>query len=379
MTQKQVYSNYHPPTYEACNIILLNMKNHYRRLYSVKPAVDTSPPESYKLLTRKTSRSLSCLDLSLSNLSSFKLCQRPDIKHEVQNHEMQRTAKSINKRHSCIGVDKAANQHCRERNRVKPSISSCHRNPRTVLINMENSKVYTPKEKVLDSGKACSESSQDSAYNEGEIGSSERGSRTPTPETVVNTSSKIASNPALGSSTYCRRTRSYLYLKFLAEITDEILKKGVVTNKALKRIFNHHLEANIYHLNQHRMQLELETLRNKLGIPEDDAQNAADFGVGSGEGPTCQPLFHDLPGFDDQMSTKSVLQKGLLTSKWPGRLKFWKLLLCSVTIRNSSIVYNQASKVWLRICGRSVCQFLNLKSVVKGHPVIRIIVRKSVG
>lgn len=35
-----------------------------------------------------------------------------------------------------------------------------------------------------------------------------------------------------------------MYIKFVRDITEEVLEKGIFTNKALKKIFQNHIEVN---------------------------------------------------------------------------------------------------------------------------------------
>lgn len=45
------------------------------------------------------------------------------------------------------------------------------------------------------------------------------------------------------------RSEDLLYAKFIRDITEEVLRKGVFTNKALKTIFHNHIESHKQFLN----------------------------------------------------------------------------------------------------------------------------------
>ncbi|XP_054257800.1 spermatogenesis-associated protein 7 homolog [Macrosteles quadrilineatus] len=70
-----------------------------------------------------------------------------------------------------------------------------------------------------------------------------------------------------------------MYIKFVRDITEEVLEKGIFTNKALKKIFQNHVEVNKQFLDMRRMQEEVDKLQLELGIPNDDGLDKDNYGV----------------------------------------------------------------------------------------------------
>ncbi|OXA42654.1 uncharacterized protein LOC110859391 isoform X2 [Folsomia candida] len=77
-----------------------------------------------------------------------------------------------------------------------------------------------------------------------------------------------------------RLTTDDKYLNFLTEVTDDIVTRGIYTNKGLKMLFKDHAERH-RELNVDRMTELLDKLRMDLGIPKDDKLNRLEFGYGS--------------------------------------------------------------------------------------------------
>uniref|UniRef100_A0A8D9A1S9 Uncharacterized protein n=1 Tax=Cacopsylla melanoneura TaxID=428564 RepID=A0A8D9A1S9_9HEMI len=136
-----------------------------------------------------------------------------------------------------------------------------------------------------DMGSQCSTSSKDSAYNEGEGNSSnDDGSRGSSPgcknqPNKSTTSSRSSKSWSVQKTN--RRNEDALYVKFLRDITDDILNKGVYTNKGLKLVFQKHINDNMNRLNFNRMKEEVEKLGDKIGIPKNEEDDRIDFGLGS--------------------------------------------------------------------------------------------------
>ncbi|KAM6464240.1 spermatogenesis-associated protein 7 isoform 2-T2 [Liasis olivaceus] len=61
-----------------------------------------------------------------------------------------------------------------------------------------------------------------------------------------------------------------LYLNFIQDITDEILKLGLFSNRALERLFERHIEQNKNHLDKNKMRHLLEILKVDLGCSKEE-------------------------------------------------------------------------------------------------------------
>jgi hypothetical protein len=72
------------------------------------------------------------------------------------------------------------------------------------------------------------------------------------------------------------------YYHFLTKVTDDIVTRGIYTNKGIKTVFKSHLMKNA-NLEMDKMLSLLERLRIDMGVPKDDSLNQLDFGYGSVE------------------------------------------------------------------------------------------------
>ncbi|XP_053233559.1 spermatogenesis-associated protein 7 isoform X4 [Podarcis raffonei] len=66
------------------------------------------------------------------------------------------------------------------------------------------------------------------------------------------------------------REEELLYLNFIQDITDEILKLGLFSNRALERLFERHIEQNKNHLDETKMRHLLEILKVDLGCSKEE-------------------------------------------------------------------------------------------------------------
>uniref|UniRef100_A0A670Y7Z9 Spermatosis associated 7 n=1 Tax=Pseudonaja textilis TaxID=8673 RepID=A0A670Y7Z9_PSETE len=66
------------------------------------------------------------------------------------------------------------------------------------------------------------------------------------------------------------REEELRYLNFIQDITDEILKLGLFSNRALERLFERHVELNKNHLNKNKMRHLLEILKVDLGCNREE-------------------------------------------------------------------------------------------------------------
>lgn len=70
------------------------------------------------------------------------------------------------------------------------------------------------------------------------------------------------------------------YLEFVVDITNDILLRGIYTNKVLKQVFNSHLEKKKHQLSREKMEQAVKQLKTDLGIIDDDVVNSQTFGYG---------------------------------------------------------------------------------------------------
>ncbi|XP_074091676.1 spermatogenesis-associated protein 7 isoform X2 [Macrotis lagotis] len=64
-----------------------------------------------------------------------------------------------------------------------------------------------------------------------------------------------------------------LYLSFIEDVTDEILKLGLFSNRILERLFERHIEQNKHHLEEKKMRHMLHVLKLDLGFsPEEKSE-----------------------------------------------------------------------------------------------------------
>ncbi|XP_043845925.1 spermatogenesis-associated protein 7 isoform X2 [Dromiciops gliroides] len=69
------------------------------------------------------------------------------------------------------------------------------------------------------------------------------------------------------------REEELLYLSFIEDVTDEILKLGLFSNRVLERLFERHIEQNKHHLEENKMRHMLHVLKVDLGCtPEEKSE-----------------------------------------------------------------------------------------------------------
>uniref|UniRef100_A0ACB8G5I8 Uncharacterized protein n=2 Tax=Sphaerodactylus townsendi TaxID=933632 RepID=A0ACB8G5I8_9SAUR len=102
-------------------------------------------------------------------------------------------------------------------------------------------------------------------------------------KTLSQFSSPRVTSPCSGQSPMMRRIQAeeeeLLYLSFIQDITDEILKLGLFSNRALERLFERHIEQNKNHLNETKMRHLLEILKEDLGCNQDKKEGFDSFGL----------------------------------------------------------------------------------------------------
>ncbi|XP_015282053.1 PREDICTED: spermatogenesis-associated protein 7 [Gekko japonicus] len=108
-------------------------------------------------------------------------------------------------------------------------------------------------------------------------------------------SSPRVTSPCSGQSPMMRRIQAeeeeLLYLSFIQDITDEILKLGLFSNRALERLFERHIHQNKNHLNETKMRHLLEILKEDLGCNQEKKEG---FGLVRNEPAEHLQLPHKL-------------------------------------------------------------------------------------
>ncbi|XP_034274171.1 spermatogenesis-associated protein 7 isoform X2 [Pantherophis guttatus] len=93
-------------------------------------------------------------------------------------------------------------------------------------------------------------------------------------KTISRLSSPRAISPCSVESPTMRKIQAeeeeLRYLNFIQDITDEILKLGLFSNRALERLFERHIELNKNHLNKNKMRHLLEILKVDLGCNREE-------------------------------------------------------------------------------------------------------------
>ncbi|NWR41285.1 SPAT7 protein, partial [Regulus satrapa] len=65
------------------------------------------------------------------------------------------------------------------------------------------------------------------------------------------------------------REEELLYLTFIEDVTNEILKLGIFSNRVLDQLFECHIEANKNRLDEGKMRQMLDVLKSDLGCSQD--------------------------------------------------------------------------------------------------------------
>ncbi|NXX68346.1 SPAT7 protein, partial [Spizella passerina] len=65
------------------------------------------------------------------------------------------------------------------------------------------------------------------------------------------------------------REEELLYLTFIEEVTNEILRFGIFSNRVLDQLFKFHIEENKNRLDEGKMRQMLEVLKSDLGCDQD--------------------------------------------------------------------------------------------------------------
>ncbi|XP_060063044.1 spermatogenesis-associated protein 7-like [Ylistrum balloti] len=67
------------------------------------------------------------------------------------------------------------------------------------------------------------------------------------------------------------------YVEFMKEVTDDVLNRGVFTNRVLKQVFQNHIEKRKGHLDEHKMRGVLDEIRRDLGIPHESDSDISSY------------------------------------------------------------------------------------------------------
>lgn len=320
------------------HLLYAHMSNHYRRVYSAKSTVDTSPPHG--AIRRRQPHTSSCspteCELGLADIIASDTKNSPCtytrhtwtqtelLSHtrRVASHKQQRECvEGERERHR--GWTPAKNEswsYCK----TAPDIMDRHANrfklpdtafkPRILKTDVQSRlrdlRVYHPpsrkgqphdcgelqvrkhvhKQQKLEDQQSeeeaalgetsvrCSdlydpqkhvsskESSHDSAYNGGvSSGTASRGLSPVAMCPIV-----LAGRPTTQKSLPAKTKEDAAYMKFVHDITEDVLARGIYSDRGLRQLFQRHMADNEGQLNLDRMQDEVARLCEQLGIPQAD-------------------------------------------------------------------------------------------------------------
>ncbi|PNF36552.1 hypothetical protein B7P43_G15879 [Cryptotermes secundus] len=110
------------------------------------------------------------------------------------------------------------------------------------------------------------ESSRDSAYNGGvSSGTASRGLSPIAMCPIV-----LAGRPTAHKSLPAKTKEDAVYMKFVHDITEDVLARGIYSDRGLRQLFQRHIADNEGQLSLDRMQDEVARLCEQLGIPQPD-------------------------------------------------------------------------------------------------------------
>jgi spermatogenesis-associated protein 7 len=66
------------------------------------------------------------------------------------------------------------------------------------------------------------------------------------------------------------REEEIRYLNFIKEVTDDIIARGVTTNRVINNIFEYHISKSKNLLRESKMRDLLSTLKKDLGMPSEE-------------------------------------------------------------------------------------------------------------
>ncbi|CAG2057240.1 unnamed protein product [Timema podura] len=116
-------------------------------------------------------------------------------------------------------------------------------------------------------------SSRDSAYNGGVSSGGE--SRGTSPDHINMLMESLNVSEKKPQTVSMSKRVDAMYAKFVNDITEDVLRRGIYTNKGLKQLFNRHIAENEGSLNKERMMEEVEKLCQDLGVCSQAEQSIA--------------------------------------------------------------------------------------------------------
>ncbi|XP_065214342.1 spermatogenesis-associated protein 7 homolog [Planococcus citri] len=313
---------------ENKHTIYFNMCHHYLKIFNAKPTIDTSPPKPLQIkinsqwnFGRNPSSPFRLKTPAQEKVKTFQ--KEPYLtqdnagtitcKYYYQHHNKKEESKHDDKAFNALNkpfnprILKTSAQsklrnlrvyHPPRRKRIKatePSSPLPQHNEDDKTDKFISQPLFSDKSSLknskrqqslafMDHNSYSEESSEDSAYNEGEgvLSGDSRGS---TPQNLSNKHlpAKLIMADNIQSkiiNTSINKVKNEVfYIQFLKDITNDILKKNIFTNKALKSVFQHHVRINKYELEMEKMQKEITKLQERLGVPKDDKLDDENYGL----------------------------------------------------------------------------------------------------
>ena len=99
--------------------------------------------------------------------------------------------------------------------------------------------------------------------------------------TLSKTNTRNFGNTTLSSSNQLKKEEEELkYMEFMKEVTDDVLVRGIFTNRVLKQVFESHIRKKRGELDERKMRSMLGKVRGDLGILDDDSDLGETAGMG---------------------------------------------------------------------------------------------------
>ncbi|NWR04944.1 SPAT7 protein, partial [Paradoxornis webbianus] len=105
------------------------------------------------------------------------------------------------------------------------------------------------------------------------------------------------------------REEELLYLNFIEDVTNEILRLGIFSNRVLDELFECHIEENKNCLDEGRMRQMLDVLKSELGCCQDSETeliHAGQEALGLQEDDVIEELNSTRKGHRPRKAAKSV-------------------------------------------------------------------------
>ncbi|XP_002739365.1 spermatogenesis-associated protein 7-like [Saccoglossus kowalevskii] len=276
------------------HLIQDHLSAHYRRVSSAKAAVDTKPPKSMAISTKvrdQKRRDLgreSRISSRASSSASYRDYTRPKT-DRYENYDINLSYDNFNMVNDIV-----------EDTRHSPST---YRTPRPMKSNIppewqqhtktgiktkkwdqkdlldtqadrftEPEKPYTPRTLKRE---AQSKIAQSKNYNPPKRKSEKSDSKgkdlLSTRNTYADYNGEMESSlqfpRRLNSARVKEEEEELKYLEFVSDVTNDVLNRGIYSNRVLKQIFDKHVERKRGQLDERRMLRLMDQLRQDLGIP----------------------------------------------------------------------------------------------------------------